>query len=258
MKSTDLKEKMEKAQAALEKRYKTTEKYVAQLEKMKANILSVGVVVEKDFEDLNSIKWNEEKRAAYKNACGRDMYWDLCDYTSKEVDIKDSEKKYKEQAKIVANWTDKYNKAVVTESVLYTKIPEAFLGWRDDMIAYWDEWDVKRRDKLSEEYNEVGWKKFTRQHPYSDYEFISFSDERIHNQNLNAANSMVLDLYSRIFKYTGEITDIANLHIRNGHINGFVVGERTAVEVTSILAGGYNIQRLHVRVLVNPVNRKEK
>jgi hypothetical protein len=33
-------------------------------------------------------------------------------------------------------------------------------------------------------------------------------------------------------------------------INGYIKGENGSVEVRSIIAGGYNIQKRHVRVLV--------
>lgn len=56
--------------------------------------------------------------------------------------------------------------------------------------------------------------------------------------------------YKRIEELAGEIKE-AHLHIGdNGEINGFVQGTKNAVRVTTISAGGYNIQRFHYRVLV--------
>jgi hypothetical protein len=58
---------------------------------------------------------------------------------------------------------------------------------------------------------------------------------------------------ARIEKKSGEIKDV-NLRIgTDGSINGVVKGEKATVDVYSIVAGGYNIQRAHYRVLVKEV-----
>jgi hypothetical protein len=62
------------------------------------------------------------------------------------------------------------------------------------------------------------------------------------------------DLVNRISKVTGEIQDCKNLYIAgNGSINGHVIGKAAKAKVETILAGGYNIQCLHYRVLVNKI-----
>lgn len=60
------------------------------------------------------------------------------------------------------------------------------------------------------------------------------------------------DFIRRITEKAGEIQDAGGLHIgSNGIINGYVIGDKHTVKVETITAGGYNIQRLHYRVLVN-------
>jgi hypothetical protein len=59
------------------------------------------------------------------------------------------------------------------------------------------------------------------------------------------------ELVSRVENKAGAIKDASGLYIgSNGSINGFIIGEKQTVEVETIFAGGYNIQRLHYRVLV--------
>lgn len=61
-----------------------------------------------------------------------------------------------------------------------------------------------------------------------------------------------IDLYERCSKVVGKITDASNLRIGNNlSINGFIIGEAGKANVETIMAGGYNIQVLHYRVLVN-------
>ena len=62
------------------------------------------------------------------------------------------------------------------------------------------------------------------------------------------------DFVNRITEKAGNILDVSNLKIAgNGAINGFVQGDKNKVKVETISAGGYNIQRLHYRILVNIV-----
>ena len=49
----------------------------------------------------------------------------------------------------------------------------------------------------------------------------------------------------------GKVTDTGNLYIGNdGNINGRIIGEKGTCYLETILAGGYNIQCLHYRVLI--------
>ena len=85
------------------------------------------------------------------------------------------------------------------------------------------------------------------------------SDEKIHAINLRDGETLILDLLKRVTKITGPVTDWSSLYVTQGNggavINGLVYGEDGTAHVDSILAGGYNIQRLHVRTLVKPVKR---
>lgn len=63
------------------------------------------------------------------------------------------------------------------------------------------------------------------------------------------------DFVNRIKEKAGEIQDVSRLKIaNNGIINGVVVGDKHTVKVETILAGGYNIQILHYRVLVHVID----
>ena len=65
--------------------------------------------------------------------------------------------------------------------------------------------------------------------------------------------SKKVQFIARIEKKSGEIKDV-NLRIgTDGSINGVVKGENAIVDVYSIIAGGYNIQKAHYRVLVKEV-----
>ena len=88
--------------------------------------------------------------------------------------------------------------------------------------------------------------------------FWYMSDEDIHKQNQKAGENLILDLLKRVTKITGPVSDWSGLHVTTGNsggavLNGIVIGEEGRAKVESILAGGYNIQRLHVRTLVKEI-----
>lgn len=63
-----------------------------------------------------------------------------------------------------------------------------------------------------------------------------------------------IKMVEQVTKYTGEITDASLLEIDpRGDINGYITGKEGRAHLQTILAGGYNIQRLHFRVLVKAV-----
>ena len=83
-----------------------------------------------------------------------------------------------------------------------------------------------------------------------------------HRQDINALdkelekekNNKLLDLMNRVTAITGTITDATNLKINaKGDIDGIIYGEKGNCKVTTIGAGGYNIQCFHYRVLVKKI-----
>lgn len=84
------------------------------------------------------------------------------------------------------------------------------------------------------------------------------TDEQIHEDNVKEGKRVILDLVNRVTKITGPILDWTGLYARPGNggwtvLNGFVEGEDGKASVETILAGGYNIQKLHCRTLVKPI-----
>lgn len=56
----------------------------------------------------------------------------------------------------------------------------------------------------------------------------------------------------RTYKFIGKITDAGYLIIGvDGNLNGVLKGEKGEAHIQSIIAGGYNIQCRHIRMLIN-------
>lgn len=85
----------------------------------------------------------------------------------------------------------------------------------------------------------------------SDYEYwADMSDEKLEKEARRSADAYVMDLIRRVTKKVGTITDYSDLTVHGPAINGRVIGDRGSTYVDTITAGGYNIQRLHYRVIL--------
>ena len=143
-------------------------------------------------------------------------------------------------------------------SVLITDMPDILKGLQEELVERWDKWDIERRDKIQADYRELGYKEFSRKYTHADVMFKGQSDEQIHDDNVQSAENLIIDLIYRVRKITGEITDWSNIRASVGTggftvLNGTVIGKEGIARVESFTAGGYNIQRLHIRVLVHNV-----
>lgn len=89
---------------------------------------------------------------------------------------------------------------------------------------------------------------------FIDYKSRKFDTEWLDQKLTEIMNDKLVELMQRVGKVTGRILD-ANLHIEKGDLNGTIYGEDGDAQVTTIGAGGYNIQRYHFRVLVKPLKK---
>lgn len=95
--------------------------------------------------------------------------------------------------------------------------------------------------------------------PLYDTIYMKMSHEEIKGRAEWEASVLVANLYSSCVYYTGSVEWVDRMHIaENGELNGFVYGKRQGVNVRTIIAGGYNIQCRHYRVICTPVPLKLK
>ncbi len=163
------------------------------------------------------------------------------------------------------NTLAKYEKQLVAEeakNATLNNLPEALIQFRDNLIDRWDKYDEWKRNKIREDM------KKEREMEYKDYKAMMnekwgrgwydaayISDADIHKSNVKDAEALVLNLINRVIERVGQITDCKYLSLdrdNNGYsiINGRIIGTKGTVRIESIGAGGYNIQRYHIRVLV--------
>lgn len=245
MKIETLKDRIEKAKAKIEKKQSTIVKRNAQIEKKVAALKADGI------EDPHTADpWD------YRTT---DAYWTLCDIRDHKESIERLEKEIEETKATLAKYEAQLAGEIAKEETLLNEIPEIFNSLRDELVSEWDRWDINRRERLKKAYRDLGYTEFFKKgHTRADYEFMYKTEAQIHEANVQDAKILILDLYYRVKDITGEVTDWTGIHTTGGThgftvLNGIVIGKEGRAKVESILAGGYNIQRLHIRVLVHSI-----
>ena len=271
----DLKQKLDKANADLEKRLARNEKLK---EKLKQIISKIDYFDTSDI-NIDSIT-NEEidqkryydKIEEYKKLSNqwyelteeeKSAYWsNHMDVVNAFQNFVDSVKKVPELEEKIQKAQERYDKQYKLEHTYTTQVPEIFKEAEEYLAKKWQESDIYQRELMKETYQKYMDGEITREQYNKKYGFgkgdkWNKTDEEFYELELQQAKAFIVDLYNRVKKITGEnILSWKDLHYNAGAINGIVYGEDGTAKVESILAGGYNIQRLHVRVLVNEINKK--
>lgn len=245
MKLENLKERIEKANAKIEKKQNTITKKTAQIEKKYKALEKLGVEdpINRDMEEFRDAdNWRDIASLFF------DIKW-------LKEDIARGGKEIEATRKTIEKYEDQLAGEIEKESIFLKEIPEIFNSLIEDLVTTWDAWDKDRRERVRKAFDELGSNKFFQKYNLSDYDFRHKTDDQIHLSNERDAKALVLDLYYRVKAITGEVTDWSDIRATRGSngftvLNGIVKGKEGRAEVESILAGGYNIQRLHVRVLV--------
>ena len=91
---------------------------------------------------------------------------------------------------------------------------------------------------------------FYGKYPTVAINMLDYSEKNLHEIIEKDAEKRKADFLARISKKVGNISE-CNLRMASDcEINGTATGDLGTARVSSILAGGWNIQRLHYRVLV--------
>lgn len=203
----------------LEERIRKTEETISKKEKL----------LERYYKKIDKISSSNE----YENE-----EWRECDLEGCKDDIKRTERSISEKKELLEKYKGELNKVNEDRNIYDKYVPESMKEMVKELESQWNIWDKERREFLSKEYKKLGYNKMRE------------SDESIEKNNKRDADLYVMDLWNRINEKTGEVRDWSGIHCVGVALNGVVEGDKGKVEVRTILAGGYNIQRLHCRTLV--------
>lgn len=251
MNITTLQERIAKANEKITKKQNTIAKYHKTIEK-KTNAL------------IEKYNWNPEDREqhiatlqsrGFTEKEASDICWTIYDIENAEEGIENNTKQIEETLKTIAKYETQLASELKKEATVANKYPEEFKELKTNLVEEWTRYDLNRKASLRAKYNELGYKEFMKQYKWAGYDFMRKTEEEIRKDNNRTADALILNLWNRVNEKVGDPTDY-DLHLENGNsiegiaLNGIVVGTKGTARVESILAGGYNIQRLHIRVLV--------
>lgn len=232
MTSTVLKERIAKATDKIAKKENTIVKKTALIAK-KNGLIETGI---KEFGDSFDKRWLESE-----------IEWLRSDIKRLGDEIAETKNTLAKYEKQLAGELEK-------EALFASEIPDSMKQMQTELTDRWNAWDLERQAFLIKEYDRMHYREFFSKYKGSDYNLIHMTTEEIVKRNEKDAEALILNLYNRVKEITGEVTDWNGICVTQGAygsvLNGLVIGKEGRAEVESILAGGYNIQRLHVRVLV--------
>lgn len=211
-------------------------------------------ILDKYTNQLNTIKQKEKQIDEIPEVLKDFMNQLIDEWDRFDTNIRDNSKVYYDELK---------NKMSELVPDIYSKEgTEKLLELYPNYQRRWDDRDRRfafsMRDDFKADYLEKPFKK--KFGVSTDYAMglWHMTDAQIHEDNVKEGKKVILDLVNRVTKITGPITNWSGLYARPGNdgwtvLNGLVEGEDGKASVETILAGGYNIQKLHCRTLVKPI-----
>ncbi len=229
-----LQERIGKKRELIEKKTALIEKMNGRIEK---NLAKLGI---ETFDAEDREMWQEDFETMYKIKTATESI--------------ENAKEAIEEAKATI---EELEKKIYEQEAKDKEVPECLKGFEEKIVEDWDEYDKNYKEFLQKKYREMDYRDFIKEYGHAGYELAKYTTiEQIHKRNVRDAHAIVLNLVKRVKKIAGTITSWEGLHVTIGNsnhpvINGFVKGTTGNARIESIGAGGYNIQRFHIRTLVH-------
>lgn len=219
------------------------------IEKKNATIAKKNKMIAKmyDLLEKNGFSYDVDFGVLYEQ--NRDLYdkvWNM-DYLAEDT------LRLEKEIKNIQNTISKYEEMLVKEIARLTdneKIPDVLLQLKDNLEEEFYESQIKRRNFLMEEYKKLGYSAFIRKYRGAYGELFQ-DDAEIEKDAKMSAEYFVEDIWRRTREEIGEMTDFSNVHVSGHALNGVFVGTEGKCSVETIVAGGYNIQREHLRAIIH-------
>lgn len=231
------------------------------ISKKNATISKKEALISKKLDNLRKLgfDWTEERLVSpaefmeqgYPEADARELYGQELDIDYIRRDIGKLIREMSRKQDKLLEYSTELEKVERRDEEMAKEVPEAFRQARDELVERWTEYDIQERNQMFKDSKEMEYKEYCKKYTYSRRDYLHHTDEEFRRLNSKAADAWLIDLYYRVKAITGTITDAKNLRFAGKSLNGIVYGEDGNARVETIGAGGYNIQRYHLRVLVH-------
>ena len=243
MKIEKLNELIAKTEEKINKKNTTIEKKQNKIAKLQKK-----VTIEKTYEELTYLPTEERT----------DEINEQMEILSNIEDLKDDIERAENDVIDLKRKLNDYKVQRAQESAREAEVPEVLKQLMQIIITENDKADIEYQKQLKAEYKELGYKGFIAKYKSAKYEFLWKKEDAIHKDNVEYAKNLVFDLINRTKETIGKIISWKDITITYGThgipaLNGVVEGENGKARLESIYAGGYNIQKLHIRVLVKKI-----
>lgn len=219
------------------------------------------VILDKIVENPDSLNNKISTKQSLRDSlslCIEGYFSDLSSIVGFLKDIVKLQNKYEEQ---LIKEEEEEKKKEEKSKAFKNSLPKILVDLMNNLLKNMDNYDFKVKKFLTEKFNELGKDEFFKQYGMSGYNLglINYSDEDIHKYNEVDAEILVRQLISKTKSVTGDIVKLEGIDIAPGNkgvsLNGRVIGKKGQCDVESIIAGGYNIQKEHIRVILK--NKKK-
>lgn len=181
--------------------------------------------------------------------------------------IRQNEKKMAEAIRLDQNETNKLNAKeakTATFKQILENLPEPIekfmkaakiqmyatsIKHRNQLLEMIEQWKKERENmKPMEQY----YHRKNHEGKFDSYKtrLVTMTEAEIKKDIERDVEYSVVEMMIRVMAKVGKVVNAENLHYKHGKLNGYIEGEKVKVYVETILAGGYNIQCLHIRTLI--------
>lgn len=242
MTSTQLKERIEKAEKRAEAKRNTIIKKNNLIDKKSAQVIKAGYTVDESG-----------KRRAYDDS-NTEIGWTIFDIETYKDDIKRLNSEIIEIEAMIQKYKMQLVGELKKENIL-DNLPPIMKTMEEELYERWLAWDLQRKSDLKKSYEKVDSGEITHRqwmldHKHAGWIFMHKTDAELEKENRDAAKHWVIDLYNRVYEITGEITDYSNVHFSGNALNGYFIGKMGRAKVETIIASG-PVQCTHYRCLVH-------
>ena len=127
---------------------------------------------------------------------------------------------------------------------------ESIKKFRNNLIENWVVYDMGKMEEHKKDFHTMKKEDYRKKYGFTGASDFDGHLEGFKEKNEKAADKLIQNAINKVIKITGEVESFDSITFKHGELNGIVTGKNGKASITTILAGGYNIQRLHARILV--------